>query len=127
MVDGTCNITLTSESYNTSSKIRAAVAVEVMVAGSVNLTEAVLERQRLNAQHLHFLDLFFVEELHLVHGDDSVAVEVHAAEPVLNATHNTATKCIAAHHQPDRMNNSWLGLDSGSSTAGLTTLHIYDM
>ncbi len=47
-----------------------------------HLAEAVLEGQRLYPQLLHPLQLLLVEVLQLVHGEEAVAVEVHAAEPV---------------------------------------------
>ena len=54
-----------------------------------DLAEAVLERESLNAKHLHLFHLFLVEELHLIHRDDAVTVEVHAPEPVLHTVHFT--------------------------------------
>jgi len=65
----------------------------------MDLAEAVLERQRLDTQHLHLLHLLLVEELHLIHRDDAVAVKVHAPEPVLHA--GTTTSRI-----------NWTGLSS---------------
>jgi len=88
-----------------------------------DLTEAVLERQCLNAQHFHLLHLLLVEELHLIHGDDAVTVEVHAAEPVLNTRQpdTTATACTTEKY--DRNTNT-VGLNSMMTMAGLTRLHI---
>ena len=59
--------------------------------GKTDLTEAVLERQSLNTKHLHLFHLFLIEELHLIHGDDSVTIEVHTAEPVFHTVHNVTT------------------------------------
>ena len=59
------------------------------------LTETVLEGQRLNAKHLHLLHLLLVEELHLVHRDDAVTVQVHAAKPILNtAQHSVHSRYV---------------------------------
>ena len=90
-----------------------------------NLTEAVLERQCLNAQHFHLLHLLLIEELHLVHGDDAVTVQVHAAEPVLNTTQpdTTATACTTEKYD---QNTNTVGLNSRMTMAGLTRLHICD-
>lgn len=43
-----------------------------------HLTEAILERQRLDAERLHALQLFLIKVLEFVHGDEAVAIEVHA-------------------------------------------------
>ena len=48
------------------------------------LTKTVVEGQGLDAELLHALQLLLVEELELVHGEDAVPVQVHAAEPVLD-------------------------------------------
>ena len=67
-----------------------------MVQVYTDLAEAVLEGQSLDAQHFHLLHLFLVEELHLVHGDDAVAVQVHAAEPVLDTDQTQPISSIYA-------------------------------
>lgn len=50
-----------------------------------HLAEQILEGQGFDAHPLHPLTLFLVEILQLVHGQDAVAIAVHAAEPVLDA------------------------------------------
>lgn len=50
-----------------------------------HLAEQILEGQGFDAHPLHPLTLFLVEILQLVHGQDAIAVGVHAAEPVLDA------------------------------------------
>ena len=60
---------------------------KVCLSGRSNeayLTKAVLEGQRLYPELLHPLQLLLVKVLQLVHGQHAVAVEVHAAEPVLD-------------------------------------------
>ena len=42
------------------------------------LTQTIFEGQRLDAQRLHPLQLFFVKEFQLVHGYVAVAVQIHA-------------------------------------------------
>jgi len=55
------------------------------------LTETVLEWKCFNSKHLHLFHLFLVEELHLIHGDDTVTVQIHAAEPILHTGQVTTT------------------------------------
>ena len=54
----------------------------VGVAAPTHLTQTILERQRFNAQRLHALQLFLVKVFQFVHGDVTVAVQVHtSAQP----------------------------------------------
>ena len=48
-----------------------------------HLAEQILEGQRFDAHPLHPLTLFLIEILQLKHGQDAIAICVHAAEPVL--------------------------------------------
>lgn len=50
-----------------------------------HLAQQILEGQGFDAHPLHPLTLLLVEILQLVHGQDAVAIRVHAAEPVLDA------------------------------------------
>lgn len=54
-----------------------------------HLAEQILEGQGFDAHPLHPLTLFLIEILQLKHGQDAVAVGVHAAEPVLDAGERT--------------------------------------
>jgi len=56
---------------------------ELLKSVLVHLTETIFEGQRFNAQLFHSLELLLVEELQLVHGEIAVAVQVHAAKPVI--------------------------------------------
>lgn len=48
-----------------------------------HLAEQILEGQRFDAHSFHPLTLFLIEILQLKHGQDTIAICVHAAEPVL--------------------------------------------
>lgn len=62
-----------------------------------HLAEQILEGQRFDPHALHPLTLFLIEKLQLEHGQDAIAVYVHAAVPVLNTTdrqtHTQNTNC----------------------------------
>lgn len=71
-----------------------------------HLAKQILEGQRLDAHPLHPLTLLLIEILQFEHGQDTIAIRVHAAEPVLNTggrkarrvTHciQTQIKCVAS-------------------------------
>lgn len=65
------------------------------------LAQTVVKWQRLDAELLHPLQLLLVEVLQLVHGDDAVPVQVHAAEPVLDG--GVVALVLLGEQEPDEL------------------------
>lgn len=82
-----------------------------------HLAEQVLEGQWLYAHHLHALTLLLIEEFQLVHGQHPVPIQVHAAEPVLDAGNRAGTlqHCRGHPHCTDCSSAHLLPIPQGSS------------
>jgi len=64
-----------------------------------HLAQQILEGQRFDAHPFHPLALLLVEILQLEHGQDAVAIHVHAAEPVLQTGDGTNAHGVTHHTQ----------------------------
>lgn len=62
-----------------------------------HLAEQILEGQRFDAHFFHPLTLFLIKILQLKHGQDTIAIRVHAAKPVLYTGARNG-KCTQIEH-----------------------------
>lgn len=68
---------------NTKGELALTLTLVLRFDQVEHLAEQILEGQRFDAHSFHPLTLFLIEILQLKHGQDTIAIRVHAAEPVL--------------------------------------------
>lgn len=91
--------------------VRRCLTFDLRLDEVEHLAEAVLEGKGLDGHGLQLLTLLLVEVLQLVHAEQPVPVQVHAAEPVLYAGRREEggmEVCVCEKRHVKEMQSAWL-------------------